>query len=170
MTDTWTVIATCRARGLSDATIARKLGLRDGATGYGLTRQDNAPSVVVPAPKPKLPPAPEPPPRIRGRNTKYGTPDPALAEQIKTAGAICNDRYCGNPRDRQLNRQSTAFLIYERARIGLNGVASLYGYADHTTIRHQVRAVRDRLARDLTVDEERQRQARIMAVAGTCAR
>jgi hypothetical protein len=125
---------------------------------------------LVRPPVVRRPPPEAPPTRIRGRNKKYANPDRQLAEAIRVAGAICNDMYCRNKRDKRLYFQSTMFLINVRARITLHEIAVMHGYADHTGARSQIRAVRDRMARDLTADEEEQRQARIMEIARPMAR
>ena len=55
--DAYTVIATGRARGLSERAIARQLGLRDGETAYGLSRMDTGAVEVKLTPQTK--PAPK---------------------------------------------------------------------------------------------------------------
>ena len=57
MPDAYTVIATGRARGLSERAIARQLGLRDGETAYGLSGIDSGAVEVKVAPPTK--PAPK---------------------------------------------------------------------------------------------------------------
>lgn len=55
--DAYVVIATGRARGLSERAIARQLGLRDGETAYGLSRMDSGAVEIKLAPPTK--PAPK---------------------------------------------------------------------------------------------------------------
>lgn len=125
------------------------------------------PVTVVPGPARPKPVAPAPLPPRRGRNTKYGNPDTALSEMIKTAGAICNDLYCPTVRDRRMNTQSTIYLISVRARIGLVPLADMFNYADHTGAHGAIRAARDRLNRPLTSEDEEARQARIMRLVAS---
>lgn len=121
--------------------------------------------VVVAAPKPPPPPQPERnQPLAFGRNRR-AVPDHALAEMIRAAGDIYSAS-CGTARDRMMARQSTMFLIYDRARVNQLDLAIMYGFADHTGARSSICAVRDRLARALSVEDEQARQARIMRLAG----
>lgn len=122
---------------------------------------------VAVAPGPRPPPAAilaAEPLRIRGRNKKFGNPDHGLAERIRTAGNLCNVAI-SDARERQMTMQSTIYLIYARARVGMTMVADMYGYADHTGARPSIRAVRDRMARAITVADEEARQERIMTAA-----
>lgn len=163
--DPYAVIAGARARGLSEATIAKQLGLRDGHTGYGITRQDfeRKPVVVVPGPAK----APEPEARkapVGGRKDRQ--PDYALAAAIKAAGEV----YVASlPKQSDLRRfaaETTMFLIYRMARLTLHEISAMYGFhGNHGPARRARENVQKRMGVVTQLPLEEARQAAIRAMA-----
>lgn len=134
--DAYTVIAGARRRGWSEGMIARKLGLKDGHTGYGITRQDGQrqPVVVVPGP-PVAPPAPP---------TRELEPAPIVPVSLfnpilRAVGAAWDttpEKLLSKRRAQRLARprQAMYLLMRRHTKLSLTGIARAMGFDDHSTL------------------------------------
>lgn len=161
--DAYTVIAGARRRGWTEGMIARKLGLRDGQTGYGVMRQDAdvKPIVVIPSPRLPVVRRPDPPklpaiepPRVIG--TKYSRAmDLDRAHKIAEAliAAVAELAQCaiadvmGPLRCARIAkpRQTAMYLYRWTTGASMPETAQAFGRSDHTTCRHAMQAVHIRL-------------------------
>lgn len=143
------IIATMRRRGLPEAVIARKLGLRDGETGYGVTRLDAQTPVTVipdrskpiPKPKPVSVVVPILEPEVPGL---YRTRDVVLRE-VGNAWEVSPDDLLTKRKAQRLAmpRQAVYLLMRRYSRLSLPAIARALGQGDHSGIVRGCRRARE---------------------------
>ncbi len=141
MIDPYVIIAQSRARGVSEKTLARQFGLRDGQSAYGLMRASASQPVIVVPDAPRLPvvrrapPAPIPVPRPVVAPEPSVSVSDVLAAVCAAWGVSRADVLGRRVRREEAHPRLAAYeLLRANTRLSLPAIARAMCRSDHTTI------------------------------------